>query len=150
MKLDGAYTPQMVVNGSVQFVGSDGVRLKQAVTAALDTKTKIVFTALNAAYVPDGAITIHYEITGDFNGALINVALVSLAETTHIKRGENSGLTLLNKNVVRQLVTKTAAASGQIELAGTNLPEKQNTSIIAFVQQKDNLKIIGAAMAKMK
>ncbi len=61
-------------------------------------------------------------------------------------RGENSGRTLENENVVRELVSAKAGPSGEINLRSTNSIIKNNAAIVGFIQQSDNLKIIGAVM----
>jgi hypothetical protein len=65
-----------------------------------------------------------------------------------VKRGENGGHTLKNENVVRQWISKDAAASGEIVFENTAALKKENTAIIAFLQQQKDLKITGAAMVK--
>lgn len=148
-ELDGAYTPQMVINGSKEFVGSDKTVLTQSLHDALQTNAAVDFTRLHAVYKTDQTIQLEYALQGKVADNDIHFAVVALQETTTVKRGENGGRTLINSNIVRQLVTVNAAASGKIDFAASTLPAKENTTIIAFVQQKHDLKIIGAAMAKI-
>ena len=148
MGLDGAYTPQMIVNGNSQFVGSDNNSLTQSVAKALQTKAAVNFKTLTATYVEGRPIKVQYALEGDFAGGKINFALVSLSETTVVKRGENGGHTLQNQNVVRQLISTRANTAGEIEFANAPQPVKENTAIIAFVQEEKSLKITGAAIAK--
>ncbi|MGC4099903.1 DUF1223 domain-containing protein [Ferruginibacter sp.] len=147
--LEGAYTPQMIVNGSKEFVGSDKNALDKALTTALNTKAAVQFNSLTTAYKDDKTIQVQYAVDGDVAGSKIHIALVSLKETTAVKRGENGGQTLINENVVRKFSTKNAASSGTMEFTGTDLPAKENLSVIAFIQKDKDQKIVGAAMAKM-
>ena len=89
-----------------------------------------------------------YKLEGQYNDATINFALVSLSETTDVKRGENGGIELTNENIVRQLITKKASSNGEISFAAIPTPKAGNAAVIVFIQQKD-FKIIGAAIAKM-
>jgi hypothetical protein len=146
LALDGAYTPQMIVNGTNEFVGSDKAALIANLDKAFNTKSLAGFSSLTAAY--GDHIKVHYAIDGDIKGTTINFALVSLSETTAIKRGENGGRTLMNENIVRQLLTKAAAASGEVEFANSPAPAKDNAAVIVFIQQQNNKKIIGAGMAR--
>jgi hypothetical protein len=148
-ELDGAYTPQMIVNGEDQFTGSDNSALTKSLSNALKTKAEISFTTLTATYNIDKTIQLQYALKGDATGSTINFALVALQETTTVKRGENGGRTLTNENIVRQLISKNASASGEINFAASPVPGRENTAIVAFVQQEKGLKIIGAAMAKI-
>ena len=149
MGLNGAYTPQMIVNGSNEFVGSDKAALTSNLKKALSTQSGINFSALTAEFSNGKNIKVHYALEGDTKDATINFALISLSETTIVKRGENGGRTLTNENIVRQLIQKNVAASGEIEFANGPLPAKDNAAVIVFVQQGKYLKIIGAAMAKI-
>jgi len=145
--LDGAYTPQMVVNGSTEFVGSDKNLLTQSLAKALNTKTAFQFKTLTTSFAEGKPIKVDYAVEGDVAGTMINFVLVSLNETTVVKRGENGGQTLTNENVVRQLITKAATTSGEIEFSAAPVPAKNNTAVVAFIQEEKSLRIIGGAMA---
>ena len=82
-----------------------------------------------------------------FANSKINLALISLTETTVIKRGENGGITLTNNNVVRQFVTEKANSNGEITFPAVVLSAKENLAVIVYVQQQQDFKITGAAMA---
>lgn len=145
LELDNVYTPQMIVNGSSQFVGSDRASLKSALQDAFDTKPVVSFKTLTVHH--DGRITsIKYELDGDFKDSEIHIALVSPTETTSIKRGENGGRTLVNRNVVRYFITEKAARSGEVEIP--SLPANGDIKLIAYIQHKGNSKITGAATAQ--
>jgi hypothetical protein len=140
-----AYTPQIIVNGNNVFVGSNENLLEKAIEKALNTQALVHFTTFASSTIED-VIKIKYALAGNFAGCKINIVLISKKETTHIKRGENEGLTLMNENIVLELNTQNAAQEGEIKLKpATN---KNNTAIVAFVQQKD-YKIIGAAMQNL-
>lgn len=146
LNIDGAYTPQIIVNGNREFVGSDRGALTKALNNALNTKAAVHFMKLEALQLPDNAIRIHYTAEGDLTNASINFALVSLAETTSIKRGENSGATLTSENIVRQLISEKAKEKGEATFAFTPMPAKGNLGVIVFVQQEESFNIIGGAM----
>jgi hypothetical protein len=146
MGLNGAYSPQMVLNGTNEFVGSDNAALTANIAKALNTKAIVSFNSLTAS--AGDHIKVRYEVDGNIKGATINFALISLSETTAVKRGENGGRTLTNENIVRQLITKNAAASGEIEFASSPVPAKGNAAVIVFIQQQKDKKIIGAAMTR--
>jgi len=147
MHLEGPYTPQMVVNGSTEFVGSDKSSLAQSLSKALNTKSKVNFTTLTATAETGKPVKVSFALEGDIKAVAINFALVSLNETTVVKRGENGGHTLTSENVVRQLVTMHAASSGEIEFSNAPAIAKDNMAVVAFVQEEKGLTIIGGAMA---
>ena len=147
---NSVYTPQMIVNGSMQFVGSDEKDLKDALDKSFHTLPTAAFKTLTATLQNNTAPQLKFSRDGNYAGCNINFALVSLSETTSIKRGENGGITLTNEHVVRQFISVPATAEGSINFKTSPLPSGNNTAIVAYLQQSNNLKIIGAAMAEIK
>ena len=145
LKMESAYTPQMIVNGWDEFVGSDANVLAASLTKALSTSAKVSFKSLSANYNSDKIIKVQYSLEGRYKGNKINFALVSLTETTAIERGENKGLTLIHENVVRQFATATPSSEAEFQLITLTTPVKGNAALIAYIQQ-DDFKIVGAAM----
>jgi hypothetical protein len=146
----GPYTPQMIVNGSNEFVGSDEGALTKNINKALHTNASVNFTQLSSSIKSNKALLVKYVVEGKMEDCTINIAIISLKETTAIKRGENEGSILVNENVVQQLITKNANKDGEIEITSLPSTAKNNTAIIVFVQQKNTHKIIGAASQKIK
>ncbi len=149
LNINGAYTPQIVVNGSREFVGSDKNALSSSLGNALAEKTETSFSGLEVLQEKQNLVRVKYKLEGNYSGTTINFALVSLSETTQIKRGENEGLTLTNENIVRQLVTQKPNEKGEVTFAISPVPAVGNAAIIIFIQRQNGLKIIGAAMAKI-
>ncbi len=146
----GPYTPQMFVNGNNEFVGSDEGSLLKNLNKALHTNAVVHFTQLSSTIKKNKSLQIKYALDGNIEACIINMAVITLKETTSIKRGENEGITLVNENVVRQLITKEANKEGEIQIPSLPNTAKNNTALIAFVQQKNDYKIIGAASQKIK
>ena len=140
----------MIVNGSRQFVGSDEKDLKDALDKSLHTIPAAAFKTLVANLQNNTPPQVKFSLDGDYTGCNINFALVSLSETTSIKRGENGGLTLTNENVVRQFISIPATTEGTISFKAAPVPNGNNMAIVAYLQQANTLKIIGAAMAEIK
>ncbi|MEO5572659.1 MAG: DUF1223 domain-containing protein [Bacteroidia bacterium] len=149
LNLQTVYTPQMIVNGSHEFVGSSKNELEDALNKSLSTKPMANFKTLESTLQIGNPIHVKYELDGNYAKCKINFALVSLSETTLIKRGENGGRTLKNENVVRQFISIPAAENGEISFDLSPVPASSNTAIIAYIQRSD-LKIVGAAMTELK
>jgi hypothetical protein len=98
--LSSSYTPQIVVDGAVQFVGNDSAKLSDAVTRAAATpKAKI---AVEDAHWADGALS--FSVRGDNNsGATLVAALAQNGTRSEVARGENAGRTLHHVAVVRAI-----------------------------------------------
>lgn len=136
--LNGVYTPQVVVNGASEFVGSDAAKLHAAVNTALQNKiaSNINITAKRSG----NSVTVTYQAAG----ALLNIAVVEPEETVEVKRGENGGRTLHHVNIVRALQTVDATANGNFTI---NLPPALAAAplqVIAYTQAKEAGIITGA------
>ena len=140
LSLESVYTPQVVVNGRTEFVGSDTKKLQAAVE-----------NSLHGAAGPDLDITIKRSgnsldvaYTTSEKNSLINIALVQPEATTVVKRGENGGRTLHHVNIVRAFRAAKATANGRLafeipeELAHTPL------QLMAYTQSNGSFKITGA------
>lgn len=146
------YTPQAVVNGRHQVVGSSTADIEEALGGAQ-----------SASESPsDGRVEIEAAITGanldirvkppksGRSDADILLAVVQPAATVKIKRGENSGRTITYRNIVRQL-TRIGAWDGTAATLTEPLPAADgfgNASYVVLVQQPDGGAILGAAIAR--
>lgn len=143
------YTPQMIVNGSRQFVGSDKKGLKDALEKSLQMLPTATFKTLSATFQKNTPPQVNFSLEGNYTDCNINFALISLSEITSIKRGENSGLSLTNEHVVRQFISIPATVEGLIHFKASPLPSGSNMAIVAYLQKSNSMKIIGAAMAEI-
>jgi len=99
--LDSVYTPQMVVDGRVQFVGSDGKALLQAIgnaSGAPAATVKIVSTTIEGK-----ALVAVVSVAGELpkRGADLFTAVAQDETTRDVTAGENKGQTLVNAAVAR-------------------------------------------------
>lgn len=140
-KLASVYTPQIIVNGTEQFVGSDESKLNAAVNKNLQQSSNINLS-VDAKAADDNEIIVHYTT----NAAQSNVkfALIQLAATDKIQRGENSGATLHHVNIVRDFKTENASANGFTVLTIPENADLENCKVIAFTQNKVDNKITAA------
>ena len=140
MKLRGVYTPQMLVNGTEQFVGSDRGKATQAINAAL--AQKVSASVELAAKVDGHKVNVSYKVAGVVDDAVLCVAYVQKHAVSHPDRGENGGRKLEHFNVVRefQIVKLDGAGEGELTLTRPNDAAGQ---VIGFVQKADG-RIAGA------
>ncbi|HET8773740.1 MAG TPA: DUF1223 domain-containing protein [Thermoanaerobaculia bacterium] len=136
LKLDSAYTPQVVINGSRQMVGSTGFLIRSAIEQESKRKPegRITLTVQNGEAVvraeskkPAELIVVAYE-----NGI-----------TTKITSGENAGRTQTNDAIVRRLVragTISGSAEKRVPLALT-----KSMGVAAFLQDPATHRILTAA-----
>jgi hypothetical protein len=130
---DSVYTPQMVVDGQREFVGSDrGIAL--AAIQAVPQKPVPLRIARDGSglsiAIGDGIGPAHVLLVG-----------YDSAHRTPIGRGENSGRTLLESNIVRSL-TPVGDWSGVSVALKAPVPTGEH---VAVLLQQDTGRIVGAA-----
>jgi hypothetical protein len=126
MKLDSAYTPQAIVNGERQMVGSDRRALTDAIARASRERR-------------DASVTLDNGVArGSAPRALdLFAVVVKSGATTAVKSGENSGRTLRNDAVVREL-KRIARVNGTFSNA-------VGPANVVFLQDPTTLRIYAAA-----
>jgi hypothetical protein len=118
--LQSAYTPQAVVDGAADVLGSDPAALKRAIAHAA-TLTKVELR-LDAVQFSGNALHFAVRSARPLGGTL-TLVLADDAAQSSVKRGENAGRDLRHVAVVRVMKTMGAdAADGRpLEL---KLPQK--------------------------
>jgi hypothetical protein len=142
------YTPQMIVNGTAAFVGSDRARATKQIVAAL---ARPAAAAVQLRVAPDG-FTVGYEVANAPKNALLNLALVERDLVTKVPRGENAGRTLHHDNVVRafRTVALDGSGRGQMDLKPADTVAGEKSRVIAFVQDAKSRAIVGATGADLR
>ena len=154
------YTPQMVVDGTAEFVGSRAQQAREAIReAASKTKIPVTLTQGNA----DKAVTGNFSVTvGKLEGAAKRdpaEVWLSITETglhSAVTRGENAGEDLHHAAVVRSMrKIGEARAEGETSFAGeATVPlqkewKRENLRAVLFVQEKQSRRILGAAEIRL-
>ena len=149
-KLGSNYTPQMVVDGRTEFVGSDSAKASGAIAAAAQSAKALV-------EVHGGARTWQVKITNapEHTDATVFAAIAEDGLSSRVERGENSGKMLEHVSVVRELKTLGALAGDKSDLESSfdvqiNPEwEKENVKVVVFVQENKAGKVIGVGSAKL-
>ena len=146
--LRSLYTPQMIVNGIDEFVGSDRGRARKGVDAALARAGSARVTL--RATPGDGSTRVEYQVAGAPHDAVLCLALVESGLVTRVLRGENSGRTLPHTSVVREFVTVPLAGGGTggLDLKTGAAAGKHPRRAIAFVQDRRTMAILGVAVSE--
>jgi hypothetical protein len=136
--LDSVYTPQMVVNGQAQMVGSDEQGIARAVAAASASGVTLRIASVR---VVEGRLAVTYTLAGAVPaGAEVWAAVADDRATTDVKRGENGGRQLAHVAVARSL-TRVGHAAGGEAMVSLPLPEamagqeKTGRHVVVFVQE---------------
>ena len=148
LKVDGPYTPEMVVDGEAEFVGNDAGQAQRTIrqqASQLETAQVIIASA--------GADQLNIQVKGPAgpsnSNALVMLAITEDNLTTQVFSGENGGKTLHHAAVVRDLRQVGTLKDGVIEITVPLKLEKDWTRndlrAVVFVQQGPSGKIEGAA-----
>jgi hypothetical protein len=152
---DDVYTPQMIVDGTSHFVGSDPELANQAFAKAL-TRPKV---AVRLSSVSQGAANVlqaHLE-TGELQESFslreadVYVAIALNHAESQVSGGENSGRRLSHTAVVESMVKVGRFRRGQTFAQDVRLKldpgtDARNLRLIAFVQEPGQGRVIGAAV----
>ena len=144
------YTPQMVVDGSTEFVGSDRNAAQAAIArAGKQPKASISLSAKN------GVLSV--RITDLPKGAAnsdVYVAVIEDSAASSVRRGENAGRRLTHTAVARQLarigtIPAGAGKTSEATFRPKRLGSQNNQSIVVFVQEGGTRRILGAEEAPL-
>jgi hypothetical protein len=155
----GSYTPQMVVDGQEEFVGSRSREARDTIAAAASrARSDITVTRQRSAPNGHGEWTVNVNRLVPASGDIAEVWLAVTETRLHsnVERGENAGEDLRHAAVVRQL-SKLGVADGRKEqpfsaVAKLSLRADwkiENLRIVVFIQEKNSRHIVGASSLKV-
>lgn len=137
------YTPQVIINGKKDLIGSQETNLRKAIKSAL---LKTEFTNLNLEINQTGnTLSVKYAVEGTAKNSNLLLALVQKEAKSNVKRGENANRILSHCQIVDQLVSVNLnkALQGKVTIGLPKNFEKQNFEIIGFVQDRNSGTILG-------
>lgn len=138
------YTPQMIVNGTKEFVGSESETAYKSINSALE-KPPYTEIELSTAYNRDkDMITVYYKLSKVIENSNVNIALVERNIVREIGHGENGGKTLRHDNVVRVFEVNGAKKVGSQVLSIPKNIDLKNASVFVYVQDAKSKLIFGA------
>ena len=145
--LEGVYTPQMVINGAEQIVGSDRTALADAVQKEGEQPSllslrilaiKVAADTVRVDYATNGAVPAH--------GADLIAVLADDSDRSSVLRGENSGQTLVHVAVARSLVRVAKVQAMGEHFVEIRLPASfqpvQKHHLILFAQTAGNGRVL--------
>lgn len=145
---DNVYTPQMIVDGKTEFVGSDDDRADQAIAqAARAPKADVQVARIG----PDKLSVQVDHLPASVRNDPANVVLAITEDglSSSVGGGENSGRHLAHSAVVRQWrvlgTTSGGAFTENLTVALADGWKRDNLHAVVFVQKRASRQIIGAA-----
>jgi hypothetical protein len=143
------YTPQMVLNGRRQFVGSDTSALEKALND--DAHQKHLELHIVSSAIDHDGISLKFSVNGTTSQPVDVIAVITDdADESNVLRGENSGRSLRHVSVARTLV-RIASVNGDGEQS-VHLPLSANLHlgggpghhVVVFAQERNQGSIVGA------
>lgn len=143
---DGPYTPQLVIDGVTEFVGSNQSRAHTAIEEAAGRAQKAEIEL--SAITPD-MLRVQVKTAASENSAIVMLAITEDNLTTKVGAGENNGRELRHAAVVRELrqLGRVQQGSFQAEAALRIAKEWKPADLraVVFVQQGGAGEVLGAA-----
>jgi hypothetical protein len=150
---EGSYTPQMVLNGRDQFVGSDGPALERALRDDA-RRGHFALHIISSAPASDG-IDVKFAFAGNPSKPLDIIAVVSDdTDRSNVLRGENGGRQLQHVSVARSMGRVATVKTDGEQSVHVSLPEgilagAPGHHLILFAQEPHQGAILGAATAAL-
>jgi hypothetical protein len=154
------YTPQMVVDGQAEFVGSREGQARQAIAEAAGQEKAVV--TVTTAMSSDGKDRVSVRIgklpaRGAADSSEVWLAITETGLHTAVKRGENAGEDLYHSAVVRTLrkvgvadpKNQETSFTGDVNVSLDKGWQRGNLRAVAFVQEKKSQQIVGATEVKI-
>ena len=147
------YTPQLVVDGAFEAIGSDGAAVRSAILRAAQASKASVALAVEVDGSSAARVNLTVHVPTELARHEAADVLLAVAEdhlVTNVQRGENRGRTLKHSAVARALLVVGALAP-QDRMFSATVPvpldsEWQQSALrmIGFVQERSSRRIIGA------
>jgi hypothetical protein len=150
LRVDSSYTPQMIVDGTDQFVGNDAAHAVRAIQHAAQTpKIKLILSQP----VVDGkkvSASVSSPAPTTTKKADLYAALVDPKDTTEVRGGENGGRHLQHAGVVRSLqrvgkLKDLGAGPISFSLDAPADAKPGEMRVVIFAQENGQGAVLGAA-----
>ena len=139
--LKSIYTPEIVVNGDGECVGSNAGAVQARIDHALSHRSEV--TPQLAVIDSGEEIRVRCDVPHPPPGATLNVAWVQSQAVSSPDAGENGGRTLRHANVVRDLRT-VALSPGYHGEVVLHRPDAADGHVIGWVQAANQGSVLGA------
>lgn len=156
LRTGSSFTPEMVVDGTKWFTGSQGPTAKEAIEKAASVKKARVEIS-EAAPLQGKSVALKIDIEKPMNATPKDTSQVLLAITetglhSAVKDGENAGKELQHGAVLRELkVIGVLGKNGQDGFSGQQTVKLDsswnaaNLRAVVFVQEKKSRRVLGVA-----
>lgn len=151
LRLDTVYTPQLVIDGRLQGVGSDAKQIHALIRAAGSAPKLAV--ALENVTRAGGSVKADLRTAAAAGRVSVIAVLAEDRAETAVQRGENAGRRLSHVAVVRSMKKVADLERGQSAQSRLELPVPQGIDpgrvrLVVFLQDSVSGHVLGASMAR--
>lgn len=148
---DTVYTPQMIVDGRTEFVGSDEDQARAAIAHAARQPKAWVFVTQSGSTL---AVRVdHLPVSSAHDPSEVLLAITEDGLNSSVGGGENVGRRLVHSAVVRQLIRLGTVSSGVFTATPSVkafIGRHGSLNAVVFVQERGSRRILGAAQTDLK
>lgn len=151
------YTPQMIVDGQTEFVGSSPAAAREAIAKAARLPKADVSIAIKTLAPKAVTLTVRVENVPDVSRGDTADVMLAITESdlmSKVSKGENSGRDLTHSAVARKLM-KIGSVSGTAFSAEPRVDlgsgwKRQSMKAVVFVQERNSRRVLGAAAVRFE
>lgn len=140
--LESIYTPQLIINGEYELVGSSRSTAETDIKKALEENPE-VHIKIDDVKRNDNKLWVSCHLDGNWKQTDLASALVQKHAEMKIKGGENNGAELSHTNVVRSFIKQIAKEKMSFEIEIPKDLAGDDWQLIIYTQQQTDLKITG-------
>jgi hypothetical protein len=149
LNVDGVYTPQMIVDGTDQFVGNDAAHAQRAIVHAAQTAKLNLSLSKPVVDARKVSASVSLPSSASQQHGDLYAALVDPIDVTDVRSGENGGHHLQHAGVVRSLQrigTLKQLSTGPLPFSLTAPGDAKliDMRVVVFAQQNGQGNILGA------
>jgi hypothetical protein len=142
---ENIYTPQLVVNGEYELLGSDRREATAAIKKVLTEKTAVEIH-MDEVKKDAGKLLVTCSAKGEIKKTELLVALVQKQAVVDVRAGENNGAKLSHTNIVRSFAKQPAEGKTTFSLKIPDHLAEDNWQLVVYAQLKASGRITGAIL----
>ena len=155
LRQEGIYTPQLIVNGSVELRAiSNRDAVQRTVEAAKKSAAELQLSVITLSPKSAQLSFIAKNLPQEAGSAELWLAVTERGLSSNVLRGENEGRNLVHAAILRSLTRVSAAGKFSVSSAATTATvslkpswRPENLRFVIFLQDRKSLRILGAAAA---
>lgn len=142
MEKDPIYTPQLIINGKIDYIASQETAVRNGIKNAL-AKPAVAELSIQANQL-DGKLSLNYNAAKVSKNSRLFVAVVQKSAKSNVKRGENAHRILSHYQIVRSL--SNFSLNGNLKgIVSVAIPKDFNSKdyeVIGFIQDMNSGNIL--------